>query len=206
MSLSDPFKKLPIKGPLGSGQESALPEKVRKAREAALEFLSILRDGLTAADGSLQAGTLISAAGWLTGTSLYRSYRVEDDAPPGTLLKSSEINAQWESLMYLLEQFTFQRTDIPVGRLMMAGMKASESLRSEMDMSDVQKQFQEPYNAVMKKYGFDYLDGARAGIILCSILLLQYSTARIVDPYAAAGIVAERVLEAAKTVPPRLEQ
>jgi hypothetical protein len=53
----------------------------------------------------------------------------------------------------------------------------------------------------MKKHGFDYLDGARVGVILCSILIQQYSGARIIDPDAAAGIVAQRIFEAAKAVP-----
>jgi len=161
--------------------KSNLPEKLKKGREAALEFLPILKAKLASPDGSLHAGTMLSTAAWLAGTSLHRSFEFKEENPPGTVIKSDEVNREWESLMVLLEEYNFQRRDIPVGRLMLTA------------------------RAVMKKHGSDYLDRARTGIVLCSILIQQYNTARIIDPYAAAGIVAQRVLEAAKTVPPPLK-
>lgn len=179
-----------------------LPEHVRRGREAAVEFLSILATKLTAPDGSLHAGTMLCAAAWLTGTSLYRSFNFKEDSPPGTIIKSDAVNKEWESLMYLLEQYNFQKVDIPVGRLMMAGMAAPDSVQPKVDLTYVQRELERPYNAVMKKHGFDYLNGARAGIILCTLLIQHYSDEKTIDLYAAAGIVAEKVLEAAKTVPP----
>jgi hypothetical protein len=58
----------------------------------------------------------------------------------------------------------------------------------------------------MKKHGFDYLDGARAGIVLCSILFHHHCTlVKDIEPGVAAGLVAQGILEAAKTVPPPLK-
>lgn len=182
-----------------------LPEKIRRAREAAFEFLPLLKATLRTPEGSLHAGTLLSAAGWLTGTSLYRSFHFEDDSPPGTTIRSADVNREWESLMYLLEQYNLQKTDIPVGRLILAAMALPDSFQPEVEMLQVQRELQGSYNAVMKKHGFDYLDGARVGIVLCSILIQEYHSQGILDLQAATGIVAERVIEAAKTVPPLLE-
>lgn len=182
-----------------------LPEKLNKGREAAKDFLPLLRDTLAASDGSVHEGTMLSAAAWLTGTSLYRSFDFKDDAPPGTIITSNEVNKEWESLMYLFELYNFQKTDIPVGRLMLAAMAAPNSFKPQVEMPYVQKELQDRYNAVMKKHGFDYLEGARAGVVLCSLLLQYYSTAKLIDPYVAAGIVAQGILEAAKTVPPPLK-
>jgi len=185
--------------------KSNLPEKLKKGRKAALEFLPILETELTSPDGSLHAGTILSTAAWLAGTSLYRSFEFKEENPPGTVVKSDEVNKEWKSLMVLLEEYNFQRRDIPVGRLMLAALAAPESFKPQVEMLHVLGELQERYNAVMKKHGIDYLDGARTGIVLCSILIQQYNTARIIDPYEAAGIVAQRVLEAAKTVPPPLK-
>jgi hypothetical protein len=171
-----------------------------------MEFLSILKPKLIAADGSLHAGTMLSAAAWLTGTSLYRSFGFKSEAPSGSIVQSNEVNTTWEGLVYLLEQYNFQRMDIPVGHLMMAAMTLPDFHQPEVEMLYVQSELEGTYNAVMKKHGFGYLDGARVGIMLCSILIEQYRGARIIEPEAAAGIVAERVLEAAKATPPLLEQ
>jgi len=181
---------------------STLPENVKKGRAAALEFLPIVHAKLASPDGSIHAGTMLSAAAWLTGTSLYRSFNFREEAPPGTTIKSDAVNKEWESLMYLFEHYNFQKADIPVGRLMLAALAAPDSFKPQVEMLHVQKELQDRFNAVMKKHGFDYLEGARAGIVLCSMLLQQYSAARLIDPYAAAGIVAQGVLEGAKTVPP----
>ena len=182
--------------------QSDLPEKLKKGRVAAAEFIPVLRNKFAAPDGSVHAGTILSAAAWLTGTSLYRSFNFKEDTPPGTTIKSDEVNKEWESLMYLFEQYNFQKADIPVGRLILAALAAPDSFKPQVEMSHVQKELQDQFNAVMKKHGFDYLDGARAGIVICSMLLQYYSTAKLIDPYVAAGVVAQGILEGAKTVPP----
>lgn len=205
MLLSNVIKKFGKEEPVKVKEDSpSLPDKLRRGREAALEFLPILKRKLVASDGRLHAGTMLSAAAWLTGTSLYRSFHFEEEDRLGIVLQTDEVNSAWESLVYLLEQYNFQKADIPVGRLVLAAMGAPGCFKPEVEMLHVQSELQGQYNAVMKKHGFDYLDGARVGVILCSILIQQYSGARIIDPDAAAGIVAQRIFEAAKAVPPPL--
>jgi len=74
MPLSDLFKRLPKKESAKVQENPSSAEKLNRAREAALEFLPILKAKLVASHGSLHAGTMLSAAAWLTGTSLYRSF------------------------------------------------------------------------------------------------------------------------------------
>jgi len=206
MLLSDVFQNFTKKEFTKVKEHSpSLPETLRRGREAALELLPILKTKLVASDGRLHAGTMLSAAAWLTGTSLYRSFKFKEEARPGTIIKSDKVNKEWESLIYLLEQYSFQKADIPVGRLVLAAMAAPAFFKPEVEMLYVQSELQGQYNAVMKKQGFDYLDGARVGIILCSILIQQYSAARIIDPDVAAGMVAHRIFEAATAVPPPLK-
>ena len=182
-------------------KDDALPEKVEKARQAALEFLPILKGKLVLPDGSLHSGTMLSAAAWLTGTSLHRAFNINTKEAPGTIIKSDAINKEWENLMFLLEQYNFEKADIPVGRLMLAAMAAPDFFKPKIEMSTIQSELQGTFNAMMQKNGFDYLESTRVGIILCTILIQQYKEAEIVDPHVAAGIVAQGVLEAAKTVP-----
>ena len=206
MLFSDLFKRFVKTEPVAAvhPSPSALPDHLSRAREAALEFLAILRAGMVASDGSLHAGTMLCAAAWLTGTSLYRSFRFREDSAPGTIIKSNEVNATWEGLMHLLEQYNLHGANIPVGRLILAGMAVPDFHQPQVELPYVQNELQSKYNAVMKKHGFGYLDGARVGIMICSILIQQYHTAGVIASEPAAGIIAERVLQAAKTVPPPL--
>ena len=181
-------------------------EKLKKGRAAAIEFIPILRRALAARDGTVHAGTILSAAAWLTGTSLYRAFHPTDEAPPGTIIKSDEMNKEWESLMYLFEQYNFQRSDIPVGHFILAALANDDSHKPRVEMTYIQKELQDLYNALMKEHGFDYPDAARAGVVLCSVLTQYHSTTlKEIDVYAAAGMVAQGILEAAKTVPPPLK-
>jgi hypothetical protein len=57
----------------------------------------------------------------------------------------------------------------------------------------------------MKNHGLDYLNGARAGMMVCSMVFqYHYTVAKDIDPYIATGIVAMGVVEGAKTAPPPL--
>ena len=181
-------------------------EKLKKGRAAAIEFIPILRNKLATRNGSVHVGTILSAAAWLTGTSLYREFHFKDDLPPGTTIKSNEVNKEWESLINLFEQLNFQKADIPVGHLILAALADGDKHKPQVEMSYIQKELQDQYNGLMKKYGFNYLDAARAGVVLCSVLFQYHSTTlKEIDPYVAAGIVAQGIIEAAKTVPPPLK-
>lgn len=205
MPLFDSFKKSPEHEPAKNAL-SDLPEKLKKGRNAAIEFVPVLQAKLVSPDGRVHAGTILSAAAWLTGTSLYRAFNPKDDIPPGTTIQSNEVNKEWESLMYLFEEYNFGDVRVPVGRLIMSALAASDEHTPRVEMSYVQKELQDQYNAVMKKHGFDYLDGARAGVLICSLLFHHHCTvAKDINPSVAAGIVAQGIIEAAKTAPPPLK-
>jgi hypothetical protein len=197
MSFFDLFKR--------STQKDPETEKFARAQQAVREFMPILKAKYIAPDKSLHAGTMLSASAWLTGTSLYRSLGFTHADPPGTVIQADQINKEWESLVFMLEGFIFEKTDIPVGRLMMAALAAPDFFKPQVDMLRVQTDLQEQYNVVMQKQGFDYLNGARAGVVLCSAFIQQYDGAKIIDKTASSGIVAQAILEAAKTVPPSLK-
>lgn len=205
MAFSDVFKRFSKQEPAEVYPSPALPNHMERARRAAMEMLSILRGELGASNGSLHVGTVLSIAAWLTGTSLYRSFDFKDTFPSGTVIHSNEVNATWEGLIYLLEQYTFHKTNIPIGYLILTSMGARDFQQTQVEMLYVQSELQDTYNAVMKKHGFGYLEGARVGILLCSILIEQYHNAQVIDLEPAAGIVAAKILEAAKTVPAALE-
>jgi hypothetical protein len=205
MAISDVFKRFSKHEPAEVHHSPALPNHMDRARQAAMEILSLLNSQLAASDGSLHAGTVLSAAAWLTGTSLYRSFDFENTTPSGTVIHSNAVNATWEGLIHLLEQYIFHKTNIPIGYLILTSMGAREFNQPRMEMLYVQSELQDRYNSVMKKHGFGYLEGARVGILLCSILIEQYHSAGVIDLEPAAGIVAAKILEAAKTVPATLK-
>ena len=205
MLLSYIYRKFAGKDSASLQEDSpARPEEFRKGRAAAEEILPLLKKKLATPDGRLHAGTALSAAAWLTGTSLYRSFHGGREDQSDTLLKSEKVNQEWERLVYLLEEYNFQKADIPVGRLVLAAMGAPAFFRPQAALPDVQSELQEPYHAVLRKHGFDDREGARVGVILCSLLIQQYSGARIIDADAAAGIVAQGIFEAASAAPPPL--
>ena len=203
MSFFGLFKKSTKNEPVGN--VSPETEKLARAQQAVREFMPILKAKYIAPDRSLHAGTMLSASAWLTGTSLHRSFGFTHTDPPGTVIQADEINKEWESLLFMLEGYIFGNADIPVGRLMMAALAVPDFFKPQVDMLRVQTDLQDQYNSVMKKHGFDTLDGARAGIILCSAFIQQYDGAKIIDKTASSGIVAQAILEAAKTVPPPLK-
>jgi hypothetical protein len=80
-----------------------------------------------------------------------------------------------------------------------------EKDKPRMSVEQVQEEYQDKYDEIMKSHSLDYLDGARAGMVLCSIIFQYHCTAtKDIDPYVAAGIVAMGVVEGAKTAPPPL--
>jgi hypothetical protein len=181
-------------------------EKLKRGRAAAIEFIPIMRNKLASRDGKVHAGTILSAAAWLTGTSLYRAFNPKDELLPGTTIKSDDVNKEWESLMFLFEQYNFQKSDIPVGHLILAALADGDTHRPRVKMAYVQKELQDQYLALMKRHRFNGLDAARAGVVLCSVLFqLHSTTTKEIDPYVAAGVVAQGIIEAAKTVPPPLK-
>jgi hypothetical protein len=203
MPLSDLFKKSPRKEPAGDDPFGS-SELQKKRHDAALEFLNILQRNFLSPDGKGHAGTVLSAAAWLAGTSLYRSLNYKGDPAPGTVMLSNEVNKVWPQLMNLFMYYC-QRNGIALQPDQLV-LQIPDEHKPQIEIRQIQEKLQDQYNAIMKKHDLDYLDGARAGVIICSIIFHYHCTrARDIDPEVAAGIVSMGILEGAKTAPPPLK-
>ena len=187
-------KPEPVQDPFGS------PDLQRQRYDAALEFDAILHENFSAPNGKAHAGTILSVAAWLVGTSLYRSLRYSQVHDPGTFVHSSEVNEDWQALMNLFLYYC-QRNGIELKPDQLI-LRVPEEHKPQIDLPQAQEKFQDLFNRIMKKYGLDYLEGARAGIIVCSMEFYYYCThARAIDPNVAAGIISMGILAGAKSPP-----
>jgi hypothetical protein len=155
------------------------------------------------ADDSLFSGTVLSVAARLAGTSLYRSLNDKKDIAPGVIVLSNEVNAAWPQLMNLFAFYCKQNgMDVMAKPLLTVFPDKDKPL---MSVEQVLEEYQDQYHAIMKKHGLDYLNGARAGMVVCSIIFQHHCTVvKDIDPFVATGIVAMGVVEGAKTAPPPL--
>jgi hypothetical protein len=72
-----------------------------------------------------------------------------------------------------------------------------------LDVDQTLAEYQDKFHAVMRSHGLDYLGGARAGMIACSMVFqYHYKNAKDIDPHVATGIVGRGIVEGAKTAPP----
>jgi len=203
MPLSDLFKKSPKKEP-AKDDPFGSPELQKKRYDAAMEFAGVIQENFLSSEGKAHAGTVLAVAAWLAGTSLYRSLNYKHNPAPGIVMLSNEVNEQWPKLMnlfmyYLERNGTHLRPDQLI-------LNPADQDKPQMEILQVQEKFQDRYNEIMKKHDLDYLDGARAGMIVCSIIF-QYHCTRVkdIDPSAAAGIVSMGIVTGAKTSPPPLK-
>ena len=202
MPLSDLFKK-PVKKEPPKNDPFGSPEMQKKRYDAALEFLGVLQNNFLSSDGKGHAGTTLSVAAWMAGTSLYRAMGYKQNPPPGTVMLSDEVNAAWPELMNLFLYYC-QRNGVEIKPDQMVLEPPAEQ-KPKIQIEQAQAQFQDIYNEIMKKQGLDYMDGARAGMIACSVVFHYHCTrSRDIDPNVAAGIVSMGVVAGAKTVPPPL--
>ena len=199
MPSSDVFEKEPpseraANDPFGS------VEMQRKRYDAALEFSNFLQERLPTPEGKVHAGTVLSVAAWLTGTSLYRSMQYRHDPAPGVIMLSNEVNEAWPTLLNLFLYYCLRNgVELKPDKFI---LETPEAHKPQMDMLQTQEQFQDAYNAIMRKHGLDDLDGARAGVIICAMEFYYHCThAREIDPNIAAGLVFSGIVTAAKTVP-----
>ena len=213
MPFSDLFKKSTKKGPVQTPQgraakpstdESFLsPEMQKKRYDAAMEFLKNFQERMPLVDGKPHAGTVLSAVARLAGTSLYRSLNYNNNAAPGTVVLSNEVNEAWPQLMNLFAYYCKQNGIDVMSKPTVT--QFPERYKPLMTVEQVQQEYQDQYNEVMQKHGLDHLNGARAGMVVCSIIFQYHcATAKDIDPFVAAGIVAMGIVEGAKTAPPPL--
>src|SRR5215216_103491 len=214
MPLFDLFKKSPNKEPAqthpkengkpASRDESLLsPEMQKKRYEAAKEFVKVFQEKIPLVGGKPHAGTVLSVVARLAGSSLYRSLNYNKDINPGIVVLSNEVNEAWPQLM---NQFAFycKQNGIEVMSKPLV-TKFPEQDKPRMEVEQVLAEYQDQYHAIMNKYGLDYLNAARAGMVVCSIVFEYHcKTARELDSFVGAGIVAMGIVEGAKTAPPPL--
>jgi len=206
MPLSDLFKKSPQKQPSKPSTNDASllsPEMQKKRYDAAREVVNLLQERFMSSKEGAHAGTVLSTAARLAGTSLYRSLNYKNDIAPGIVVLSNEVNEAWPQLMNLFAFYCKQNGIDVMSKPLVTLFPEQDKPR--MEVAQVQQEFQDRYHEIMKKQGLDYLNSARAGMVVCSIIFQYHCTVtKDIDPYVAAGIVAMGIVEGAKTAPPPL--
>jgi hypothetical protein len=213
MPLLDLFKKKPKnepaqdspKKPVATAKDDFLsPEMQKKRYDAAMEFVAALQERTPLLRGKPHAGTVLAVAGRLSGSSLFRSLNYQGkEIQPGMVVLSEEVNQAWPQLM---NQFAFycKQNGVDVMSKSMV-TKFPEQDTPLMSVEQVLAEYQDQYHEIMKKHGLDYLNGARAGMVVSSIVFEYHcKKAKDIDPFVATGIVAMGVVEGAKIVPPPL--
>ncbi len=166
MPLSDLFKKSPKKEPT-KGNPLGSPEMQKKRADAALEFMQAFQEKLPLVGGKPHAGTVLSAAARLAGTSLFRSIN-KKDITPGVVVLSEEVNQAYPQLLNLFAFYCKQNGIDVMSRPLVTSFPEKD--KPLMELAEIQAEYQDQYNAIMKKHGLDYLEGAQAGMIVCSMV------------------------------------
>ena len=204
MSLFDFFKKPSKKqtsNPPKTDEALMSPEMQKKRYEAAMEFVKAFQEKLPLVGGKPHAGTVLSTAARIAGTSLYRSMNYKNNAAPGMVVLSEEVNEAWPQLMNLFAFYCKQNGFDVMSKPVVT--KFPEKDKPLMTVEQVQAEYQDQYNEIMKKHELNDLNSARAGMIVCSIVFQYHcTTVKDIDPHVAAGIVAMGIVEGAKTAPP----
>lgn len=194
----------------GNGSESLedLSDKAfeiaKRRQAAAVDVMKLFEEHYQTTLES-HTGTVLRAAAWLAGTSLYRSLGYQEELEPGVLVLSEEANQRVPGLMkvfmFLLDKEGIKlRADEFVANI-------PQEFAPRKALLEIQKQFQDGYNAIMKGHGFDYLEGAKTGAVVCALLVKLYSLRRKeLEPKMAASIVSMGFIEGAKTAPAALKK
>lgn len=179
------------------------PEMQKKRYEAAMEFVGELQEKIPLVGGKPHAGTVLAIAARIAGTNLYRAMNYSQEVKPGTVVLSEEVNQAWPQLM---NQFAFYSKQNGIDVMSKPVVtKFPEKDNPLMTVEQVQLEYQDQYDQIMKKHGLDYLNAARAGMVVSSIVFQFHCTkAKDIDPYIGAGIIALGIVEGAKTAPPPL--
>jgi hypothetical protein len=175
------------------------PEKMNQAAFAVYKYRVDAFEGQKGA----HLGTIISAAGRLAGTSLFRSFAFpgSEGMKPGTVVLSEQANVEGGRLMGLLLAFvTHNGVVIEPDKLV---VKPPEGHTPRLTLSEVQVKFQDGYFKILADHGLGYLHGAQAGAFACGLLILETKT--VVDPHITCGMAGYGFVEGAKTVPEPLK-
>jgi len=205
MPLFDFFKKSDKNKQQNAAQQSATdnpfssPEQNKQRYETAMDFLQFFQEKTPLLNGRPHAGTVLSVAARLAGTSLFRAIN-KNDVEPGVVVLSEEVNTAYPQLLNMFAYFCKENgIDVMAKPLV---QEIPEQDKPLMELDQIQTEYQKEYNLIMKKHGLDDLESARAGMIICSMFFNYHCIKnKDIDPYVATGIVAMGVVEAAKTGP-----
>lgn len=215
MPLSDLFRKKPKNEPAQSSAKTPAtpakddsflsPEMQKKRYDAAMEFAEALQEKMPLVGGKPHAGTLLAITSRLAGSSLFRSLNYSNkEFQPGVVVLSEEVNQAWPHLM---NQFAFycKQNGLDVMSKPMV-TEFPQQNKPLMSVEDVLAEYQDQYHEIMKKHGLDYLNAARAAMVVTSFVF-EYHCKKVqdIDPFVATGIIAMGVVEGAKTAPPALK-
>jgi hypothetical protein len=157
MSLFDLFKKSTKQEP-AQANPLGTPEMQKKRYDAAMEFLKIFQERMPLVGGKPHAGSVLSVAGRLAGTSLYRSLNYKNNTAPGVFVLSEEVNQAYPQLLNLFAFYCKQNGIDVMAKPMVT--QFPEKDKPLMDVEQVLLEYQDKYHEVMKKHG---LSGRRTG-------------------------------------------
>ena len=213
MSLFDFFKKSNKKEP-GKEQSTKVakawtenplssPEQNKKRYEAALDFLQFFQEKTPLLNGRPHAGTVLSIAARLAGTSLFKAIN-KQDIEPGVVVLSEEVNQAYPQLLKLFALYCKQNgIDVMAKPLV---QEIPEQDKPLMNLDQIRAEYQKDYSLIMKKHGLDDVESAWAGMVICSMFFNYHCVKnKDIDPYVATGIVGMGVIEGAKTSPMSLK-
>jgi hypothetical protein len=193
-------EKKPVE--LDAGDLGVQALEIAKRRQAAAKDVLKLLEAHFGKHPS-RPDTVLFAAAWLAGTSLYRSLGIEADIEPGMAVLSDAANQEGPKLLTvfsrLLTQFgiTIKQEDLV--------FKMPPEHRPKTGILEIQRALQVPYNHIMRTHQFDYLEGAKTGAVVCALLVKALcKDSQTLKPELAAGIVSMGFVEGSKTAPAKL--
>lgn len=179
-------------------------ETMKRRQQAAIEVLGVFQEHLPTTFQSHPATALISAA-WLAATSLYRSMGYPQDIEPGRVVVSETINPKWPNMINLFlsviekDGFKLNRDEMIEN---VFAFEIPQECQPKIDLSQAQALFQDQYNQIMRKHGFDYEGDAQTGVFACAFMTAYHCiTNKDVEPTLAAEIVSYGFFEGSISAP-----
>ena len=192
--MPEDISKKPVQQPSEADVEIA-----KRRQQAVVEVLRLFEQHFQTTLES-HPETVLYAAAWLAGTSLYRSLGYEQSIAPGTVVLSEKANQQWPKLMNV---FVFilghDGINITPGDL---DYRIPTKNQPRKTILQIQEVFQDQYNEIMRKHGFGYFEGAVTGAAVCVFAFKFHCILnKQLDQKLAAAIVAMGFIEGTKTTP-----
>lgn len=167
---------------------------------AATEVMKLFDRHFKPTEQDVHVETVLFSAACLAGTSLFRSFGYSQNTEPGTVVLSDQANQAGSNLMNLF-MFFIQKYGVTLKPDQLA-TTFTDTNKPKMTILQIQESLQNSYHAIMEKHGLSYLDGARAGIVVCSMLFGHHCVNRKdIDLGLGAGIIGRGLVEGAKTTP-----